>query len=427
MKRILISSLCANLVLLGVIWRQPLPVAMPVREVRTESGPAVVQSRPRTRRQVVQARAVTPWSRIENRDLRVFMANLRGVRCPEATICDIVTLRVCRAYRARLIAMKTETALKRAENPYLDAAEGRAAVERERELRDEMMTELESSLGKDWTALSSSITGRPTEDYGLDQFLSAEKQARLREITGQFRHELNALERKQAAGGLVADEIDAYRTLQRQRREAMAAVLSPQELEEYLYRKSPAADYVRRNLPEAKNEGEYRAMVKLALEMDMSPVLDSQDSFQQRYGRAPGPDEMTPDGRSRREEFAQRLQNQLGEERIAEQQAEAKARVESEAAARTQEQQEQSRQRLVTLAVDAGVDEPGARRFFDRLKSSEAELRQKFHALEKSLTGTAEEKRRQMEAAMEAELTRLAVETMGEKGRTVVEKMKQGR
>ena len=81
----------------------------------------------------------------------------------------------------------------------------------------------------------------------------------------------------------------------------------------------------------------------------------------------------------------------------------------------------------MTLAVDAGVDEPAARRFFDRLKSSEAELRQKFDALEKSLPGTAEEKRRQMEAAMEAELTRLAVETMGEKGRTVVEKMKQGR
>jgi hypothetical protein len=39
------------------------------------------------------------------------------------------------------------------------------------------------------------------------------------------------------------------------------------------------------------------------------------------------------------------------------------------------------------------------------------------------LSGTPEEKKGQMEAAVKAELTRVAVETMGEKGPVVIERM----
>ena len=59
------------------------------------------------------------------------------------------------------------------------------------------------------------------------------------------------------------------RQLEKEKWAELARLLSPQELEEYRYRNSAAANYVRQNAPEARSEAEFRAMVRLAEEMEM--------------------------------------------------------------------------------------------------------------------------------------------------------------
>ncbi len=355
---------------------------------------------------------------MENRDIRIFIANLRAIGCPEATIRDIVTLRVCRAYRERVLQLETELVLKQASNPYLDYSEWQILNDKKQDLRDEMKTEFESVLGEDWGTLASSFTGFPFGSDGLNKILSAEKRAQLHEIDKQFRHDLDELQHKQMTEGLEKDDVATLRGLELQKRDALAAVLSPKEMEEYLYRNSSAADYVRRNLPEAKSEAEYRTMVKLALDMEMSPTLDS---LQQRY--MVNAEETDLESKQRREEYARRLKELLGEDRIAEQQAEEKARIDTEAKEREEQDKQRIQQQLVDVAAEVGVSTEGAKMFFNRLKESESVLKKKFDEMEKKLSGTPEEKQKQLEITVRAELNSMAIETMGDKGPAVVEKL----
>jgi hypothetical protein len=75
------------------------------------------------------------------------------------------------------------------------------------------------------------------------------------------------------------------------------------------------------------------------------------------------------------------------------------------------------------MAASVGIAETDAQRFFDRLKELEPTLGPKFEGIERSLTGTDEEKRKQMDAFIKAELGRIAAETVGEKGAALIEKM----
>ena len=419
MKRILIFSLTVNVALLVMTsWRKPHQVTVPVREIRGEPQTAQSEFRRRHDRAPVQAAAISPWSKIETQDTRQFIANLRAAGCPEATIREIVTLRVCRAHRARVLEIETELALKQAANPYLDNSEWQKANELRQGIRDEMMMELESLLGMDWRTLSSSLTGWPDSSDGIGKILSAEKRAAARDVEKQFRKDLETLTMKRMMEGLDKDDVATVRSLERQKRAALAAVLSPQELEEYLYRDSDAANYVRQNLPEAKTEAEYRAMVKLALEMEMSQRLDSN---QQTYGM--NTDEADAERKERGKEYAARLKALLGADRIAEQQAEEKARKEAEDSARKEQDKERFRQEMTTMATEVGVSIESATQFFNRIEEMKPALEKKFKEMEKNLAGTPEEKRKQMEAAIKAELNSMAIETMGDKGPAVIEKM----
>jgi len=75
------------------------------------------------------------------------------------------------------------------------------------------------------------------------------------------------------------------------------------------------------------------------------------------------------------------------------------------------------------MAAGVGIAEADAQRFFDRIMELQLILKSKFDAVEQSLAGTEEEKRKQMDALAKAELGKIAVETIGAKGRGLIEKM----
>jgi len=81
------------------------------------------------------------------------------------------------------------------------------------------------------------------------------------------------------------------------------------------------------------------------------------------------------------------------------------------------------RARITALGASLGISAEDAGRFFDRFKQQEKILGSKFAEMEKRLTGSPEEKQRQKRAAIEEELNKLAIETLGDKGPALVQKL----
>ncbi|HOY59436.1 MAG TPA: hypothetical protein PK640_15045, partial [Verrucomicrobiota bacterium] len=78
-----------------------------------------------------------------------------------------------------------------------------------------------------------------------------------------------------------------------------------------------------------------------------------------------------------------------------------------------------------SLAAEVGIPAAEVNRFMDRMINEQATLSARLAELEKTLAGTPEERQRQMQEAVEAELEQMAVEAMGEKGRDFVQKLKE--
>jgi hypothetical protein len=420
-RRVLIFSLGLNVFLITLAALRPSsgPDASTSEIRASKSDSTRSETHLSVPRSTSRAKRVEPWEGIESSDVRNFMANLRAAGCPEQTIKNLAALRICRAYRQRVLENAIAFARKQSENPYLNQSEWQKNIEETQNIRDEMHAELESVLGEGWASLASSITGFPGGSDGLSKIISAEKLSQARQVDKQFRHDLDELDRKGMINGLEAADMASYRELQRQKREALAAVLSPQELEEYLYRNSPAADYVRRNLPEAKSESEYRMMVKLALEMEMSEATGRS----KRYGQNADDDAVRKEREERSAEFSRRLKELLGEDSIAQLEAREKANAEAENRAQEQRGMEQMQSQVLDTAKEFGVSAESARRFFTRFEETKKAMEKKFDDMEKSLTGTPEEKQKQMEAAVKAELNKMAIDTMGDNGLKVIEKL----
>lgn len=417
MKRVLQISILLNVVLLAVAgWRSKHEPPMP-RPLRTEVRESLQDSaRWRGSSPAQQSNA---WSFIASADPQQFITNLRAIGCPEQTIRDIVVMQVCREYRNRLLAIETDDARAWDYTRQQSRDYWRERNEQRADLRDEMISKLESLFGQSWMSLTTSLRGGP--EWGRDplESLSVETRRQIRDVDRKYRRELGELQQKKWTGDLDVADMARLRDLEGQKRAALANVLSPQELEEYLYRQSPAADYVRRNQSGAKSESEFRTMVKLALEMEMSEAAAALPS---RYGLAI-PDDAKREAEQRRAEFDRRLKELLGETLIAERKAEEQEREAEATKAQEAQSEQRFQQQLITTAAEVGVGAEDANRFFKRMM----ELKTKFDEMEKNLTGTPQEKQKQMEAAVKAEMEKVAIETMGEKGPTLIEKMMKRR
>jgi len=108
-KRILAVSIVANLVLLGaggylLTQRPALPEASTDIVVQTPPQstppPQVTPAAPQTVR--------FDWSQVESPDYRTYITNLRGIRCPQQTIFDIVTADIAALYDQKRSDLKTK-------------------------------------------------------------------------------------------------------------------------------------------------------------------------------------------------------------------------------------------------------------------------------------------------------------------------------
>ena len=145
-----------------------------------------------------------------------------------------------------------------------------------------------------------------------------------------------------------------------------------------------------------------------------SPIPDTEETAAARQ-----------DEQERKNAFEQRLKEIVGEQRWVEQQVEEQLRAQAERARENQSGEERARAKLTEMAASIGVTADDAMRFMDRLQELGPVLGPKFEEFEKSLTGTPEEKRKQMQAVIRAEMEKVATEIVGDKGRALVEKLTQ--
>lgn len=234
MKRILQFSLVLNIVLfVALTWRtnlkQPMP-RPPRGEVRqVNPGSPEVRIIPRASR----SQRAPPWKEIEDNDPRKLIEKLRAIGCPEQTIRDIVVLRVCRGYRSRLLALETEVALALDYTRQQNRAAGQERNRRRQDLRNQMITEMESLFGESWQTLTTSLWRGP--EWGRDplESLSVETRRRIREVDAKYRSELDELQQRRWTGDLSGEDLAKLRELERQKRASLGGILSPHEMDEY--------------------------------------------------------------------------------------------------------------------------------------------------------------------------------------------------
>lgn len=412
MKILLSISLCLNAVL-AVAWLvSPRPVstmqappAVPVAVASSNPAPAVAET------------AVKPWALLTGLGPEELSERLREAGCPDQTIRDILVLQICRKYRARLLEEEARAIRDWDVRKPRSAKEWREQSWVRQQMREEMITEIENLTGRRWTESRDDLLGWPSTVSGPD-YLPLEKRQRVRQVELKFSEPMQEVQTKAMTAGWDPETRSKWRELNAEKEKAISAVLSPAEMEDYRMRESAAMEFVRANLPEAKDEAEFKAMVKVAGELGM---FNEGRSMAARYGI--GSDVEDKEQKQKQSVLAERLKEVLGADRVEQQQKAEQARQQAEAQAAMARQKAAERARLQAMAASLGASEEGAGRFFDRIVELQPVLDAKFKDLEKTLTGTPEEKTRRMKQAMREELEPIAKDMVGDKAGALLDKV----
>jgi len=253
-------SLALNVFLAAWLWQSrstaPIEPESPPPLVLTNTTQTVVRTNTVVRRQNFV------WSDVESDDYYTYIANLRLIGCPEATIRDIivadVNLQFARRRSTELVTPQQQWWRSTPDPGILQAATD-AALALERERRD-LLTEL---LGPDWESAEypfpSAFTLSSLDGPVLGG-LSTEVKAAVHQVERQQQDRIQSyLAQAREEGGPV-DEL-ALARIEYETRQALASLLDPEALEEYLLRYSSTAANLRASLTDIQvSPAEFRTL-----------------------------------------------------------------------------------------------------------------------------------------------------------------------
>lgn len=303
---ILWISLGLNIALTAVVlYFPPVP---PETRLTTTIAPAPADPARVYKTNVVVRRQNFVWNQIESDDYATYIANLRAVGCPEATIRDIIVADVNQLY-ARRRATEIVTAEQQwwRSEPDPDVTQG--ALDNLRLLDAERRGLLTRLLGRDWEsadyphpAYSSAIPLDGPILGGLSIETKVAIQHVERASTERRQAYLEAMRRE----GKPADPAELARLRQLTRNE-LALVLNPKQLEEYVLRYSNNANQLRAELRGFNaTPDEFRTLFHACDPLDQQLQLLANNT--------------DPDAVKRRQELEQQriqvIQETLGEERF---------------------------------------------------------------------------------------------------------------
>jgi len=291
---ILLASLGANVALATFIAAQrlaPVPSVQAAGADNLGASPdpssdlASENSRGQATTNAMESPASSPafrWSQLESTDYKEYIVRLRTFGVSERVIRDIILADVQKMYRPRFAALRPP---KKPANPnfwetrnqgfYPNRAQTKEQREQTRALRKEQTELIKALLGADAYEHIAKDSGYP--DWGERMYgpLSKEARDKVTEMAQRFDEDRLDIYAK-ADGYIDQDAMAELATLRRKHREELAAVLSPEQLEEYELRSSEVAQRMKWELAWFEpDEQEFRAIHAVKeTEEDLSGLLN---------------------------------------------------------------------------------------------------------------------------------------------------------
>ena len=244
------------------------------------------------------------WAQLESEDYRSYIERLRSIGCPEQTIRDIVIADVDKLLAPRMQAASVQPEELNYWEPVeqkLWNADHRESLREQRSIEFEKREVIRELLGADLVGERLKVQGK--EDYHGARlgFLPEEKRSRVRLLLDQFSDYEQALLGGALEEGPESVSAEELSGLQQQKREAVAQLLSPQELEQFDLWFSPAAVRTREAVYGMEaDEEEFLKIYQLQRGIDAAAVsqeeLDSRlreelgERRYQDYARAQDPE-----------------------------------------------------------------------------------------------------------------------------------------
>ena len=212
-------------------------------------GPAALDPGKVYKTNVVVRRQNFTWNEIESPDYATYIAKLRAIGCPEATIRDIIVADVNQHF-ARRRATDVVTAEQQWWRSEPDPDVTQAASEKLKALENDRRTLLTTLLGPEWESSYYPYPAHPDSpplDGPLLGALSPQTKQAIRDMEGR------AAERRQTyLDALKKDDKQPdpaeLARMRQQTRNDLAQVLNPDQLEEYLLRYSENGTALRNEL-----------------------------------------------------------------------------------------------------------------------------------------------------------------------------------
>jgi len=422
MKPLLLLLLLATGVAILSWPRRPSP---PVTRVAVPIRPSAVDLQPAHRAGFQELppreKFTTPWAALDAGDYAGFVTLLREAGCPEETVRVFVLAAVGRAHQQRLEQPLRES-IRNSKYWHIswetDGGEGESLAQRIQQARaglDQDLTRLleisPDELRRTYvTGAGSGESVIPEGQRAAFTQLSARHEAERREldatlIRGVYGQLMDSTAREQV------------RELRERQRRELAELLGPEVAEQHELRSSPEAGYVRQVLPAAKDEEEFHRMVAAARAVGVDNADAMADMVRQHL-----PASARESSPSVRDEVLDRFRETSDPDRLAEieqEQAEEQRREEEQRLAR---REAASLTDLANLARDGGVELTDT-----EVRELAAAIRHRGQELDREWgqppADPTPEERTQWEHKLREELERVAVATLGERGRAIVEQM----
>ncbi len=283
----LISSLTLNVLLLGlVLWlvRPGSPsVADPRisrsitnRALRVPPPPAPAPA-PATGPQTLEVNEPFHWAQLESADYRVYVANLRAVGCPEATVRDILIADVNELFSGRVKALVDEVSgqfwelITRKRDFEKVVEEKWKQLEELDDERDELLTALFGTASPHEEEEERTAAAAQREQWErLTDFLSPEKRAQLAAAKAEL--EGAWLEFTRTPGLTSAQSQARRKELEAGHEQSLREWLTPEEYDELRLRQSPAANLRDRFVGVGLSEEQVREAARIQFAATAAPA-----------------------------------------------------------------------------------------------------------------------------------------------------------
>lgn len=228
------------------------------------------------------SKAVVPitWEAVESGDYLTYIDNLRSIGCPEETIQDIISADVNKLYDQRWKQIKRESGGDKFEYWKSNAMFGGMSSElrkQYKELDEERRGALESLLGKKVPRKITDLAAMYDPFESMLGFLPQSKRDAILEIQQMMSERMMDA----AEEGNNLDAMD-WQKVQQEQKDALAEILTPEELLDYNLRMSNSANMLRNELSGFEvSEDEFRKLYALR---------EAHDDEFSMYGPAEGQD-----------------------------------------------------------------------------------------------------------------------------------------